>query len=132
MASHARPKPSRVPRTLLRAGLTVSAAGAALAAGGTATANAAVAPRNGSETVATVKAVTGAVSNTAAGATGPMKSLQLNPLAKTPADPLNNGVGTQVADFKPVSTKQVTDHLSNGGAIGDLPVVGRAARMLPG
>lgn len=53
---------------------------------------------------------------------GPLTRLQLDPLAKTGVDPLDNGLGTQVADFKPVGTNLVTDHLTQGGAVADLPV----------
>ena len=56
---------------------------------------------------------TGVVTNSLAGA-GQLKSLQLNPLANTGVDPLDNAVGTQVADFKPVSTTAVTGPLVTG------------------
>lgn len=67
MPSHARPKPSRVPRTLLRAGLVISAAGAALAAGGAATASAAPAAADrGTDTGAAASGLTGALLHSAA------------------------------------------------------------------
>ncbi|GCB93238.1 hypothetical protein SALB_06019 [Streptomyces noursei] len=54
MPSHARPKTSRVPRGLLRAGLVVSAAGVALTGGaavaGAAAPRPATRPRNGPRT----------------------------------------------------------------------------------
>ncbi|MEU3709174.1 hypothetical protein [Streptomyces catenulae] len=128
MASHARPKPARLPRTLLRASLAVSAAGAALVAGGGA-ANAA--PVTSTDTGATASALTGALTNSLAGATGPVKSLQLDPLANTSVDPLANAVGTQIADFKPVGTQLATDPLTKGGALQDLPLVGPVTRLLP-
>ncbi|MFI7101266.1 hypothetical protein ACIBK8_18055 [Streptomyces sp. NPDC050161] len=130
MASHARPKPRRIPRTLLRAGLTVSAAGAALAAGGTAHAD--VIPTTSADTNATASALTGALTTSVGGALHPIKTLQLNPLAKTPVDPLTNGVGTQVADFKPIGTQLLTGTLARGGALQDLPLVGPVTRILPG
>ncbi|MCB5909597.1 hypothetical protein [Streptomyces pinistramenti] len=130
MASHARPKPSRIPRSLLRAGLTVSAAGAALAAGGTA--HAEVVPVSSADTNATASALSGALTTSLGGAVNPVRNLQLNPLAKTPVDPLTNGVGTQVADFKPVGTELLTGTLSRGGALKDLPLVGKVTRILPG
>ncbi|MEU5208087.1 hypothetical protein [Streptomyces sp. NPDC020742] len=134
MPSHARPKPSRVPRTLLRAGLLVSAAGAALAAGGTATASAApaTAPAHGTDTGATASALTGALLHSVAGGVGPVKDLQLDPLARTNVDPLTNAVGTQVADFKPLTTATLTGSLSRGAAIRDVPLLGTASRILPG
>ncbi|WP_407287726.1 hypothetical protein [Streptomyces sp. BP-8] len=141
-----RPKPGRAPRTLLRVGLVVSAAGAAIAAGGAATASAAPSftpsfvpsstpsfvPSSNTDTGAMTTALTGATLKSTGGGLGPVKDLKLNPMANTSVDPLDNGVATQVADFKPMSTKQVTGTLSNGGALRDLPVVGRATRVLPG
>ncbi|BDH15271.1 hypothetical protein [Streptomyces hygroscopicus] len=133
MPSHARPKPSRIPRTLLRAGLVISAAGAAIAAGGAATAAAAPkAPERSSDTGATASALTGALVNSLGGGLGPVKNLQVNPLANTPVDPLANAVSTQIADFKPVGTTLVTGALSDGGALKDLPLVGTLTRVLPG
>ncbi|GAB7031415.1 hypothetical protein AB0G35_08365 [Streptomyces sp. NPDC021749] len=154
MPSHARPKPSRVPRTLLRAGLVVSAAGAALAGGGAATAGAAPAstPHHGpdhhgpdhhspdrhgkeqrsTDTGATASALTGALLHSAAGGVGPLKNVQVDPLANTPVDPLANAVGTQVADFKPLSTTLVTGSLSRGAAVRDVPLVNKVERVLPG
>ena len=131
MASHARPKPRRFPRSLLRAGWAVSAAGAALAAGGTASAHAAP-PAPGSDAGAPASALAGALLESAGGGIAPLKNLQLDPLANTPVDPLTNAVGTQIADFKPVSTAAATEPLTSGGALKDLPVVGPATGVLPG
>ena len=61
---------------------------------------------------------------------GPLTRLQLDPLAKTGVDPLANGIGTQVADFKPVGTDLVTGHLTEGGAVADLPVAGPLTQKL--
>ncbi|MCK7623057.1 hypothetical protein MUU72_08085 [Streptomyces sp. RS10V-4] len=137
MPSHARPKPRRVPRGLLRAGLVVSAAGAALT-GGAAAANAA-APASGTGTQTSAKdtgavahALTHAVTDSAGGALAPVKDLKLDPLANTSVDPLANAVGTQIADFKPVSTALLTDPVAKGGALRTLPLVGSATRILPG
>ncbi|MFF8784103.1 hypothetical protein [Streptomyces sp. NPDC015125] len=133
MPSHARLKPSRIPRTLLRAGLVISAAGAAIAAGGAATASAApAAAERPTDTGATASALTGALLNSAAGGLGTVKNLPVNPLANTPVDPLANAVSTQIADFKPVSTTLLTGALSKGGALKDLPLVGPLTRVLPG
>ncbi|KPC59377.1 hypothetical protein [Streptomyces chattanoogensis] len=134
MAQHAHPKPHRISRTLLRTALAVSAAGAALAGGGAATASAAepalaATPDRGD---ATASAVTGILEKSVSGAPGAVKGLQLNPLAKTPVDPLANEVRVPVADFKPVSTKTVTGRLSQGAALKDMPVTGEATRVLPG
>ncbi|GAA2577055.1 hypothetical protein ACWCO0_07365 [Streptomyces tubercidicus] len=133
MPSHARPKPSRVPRALLRAGLVVSAAGAALAAGGAATASAAPAASDlTTDTGAAASGLTGALLHSAGGGLAPVKNLQLNPLANTAVDPLANAVSTQIADFKPVSTTLLTGALSKGAALKDLPLVGQVTRVLPG
>ncbi|MFE1350345.1 hypothetical protein [Streptomyces sp. NPDC058757] len=61
---------------------------------------------------------------------GPLTRLQLDPLANTGVDPLANGIGTQVADFKPVGTNLVTDHVTKGGAVADLPVAGPLTQKL--
>ncbi|MEV0374647.1 hypothetical protein AB0I10_33505 [Streptomyces sp. NPDC050636] len=136
MVSHVRPKPSRIPRTLLRAGLAVSAVGAALAAGGTASAGAATAPvptaAPDQGAGGTVSALTGVVRKSVDGAPGAVRGMQLNPLANTPVDPLNNDVGTEIADFKSVSTKTLTGPVSRGATVGDLPVVGSATKLMPG
>ncbi|CAL9522496.1 hypothetical protein [Streptomyces sp. NPDC050585] len=99
---------------LLKAGLTVSALGAALgAAGGQAQA----ADLRDVDPSAAVQAVTDTVPHVAA----PVKHLKINPLAGTGVDPLDNGVGTQVSDFRPVDTTSVTGSLTSAP---DLPVAG--------
>ncbi|MFJ4966121.1 hypothetical protein EES43_18535 [Streptomyces sp. ADI96-02] len=139
MALHAR-KPER--RVLLRAGLTITALGAALGAGaGSAQAvqlpAAADAPEQGvsalQEVVKTATpALTSALGYSLAGSIAPITDLQLDPLANTGVDPLDNAVGTQIADFQPVTTAVVTDPITNGGALNDLPVVGQATRLITG
>ncbi|AKA05698.1 hypothetical protein SAZ_27150 [Streptomyces noursei ZPM] len=137
MPSHARPKTSRVPRGLLRAGLVVSAAGVALT-GGAAVAGAAApaagdtAPQRTSDEGLVGQALTRSVTGSTGRGLGPVKDLKLDPMANTGVDPLANGLGTQVADFKPVSTTQVTDPVTKGGSLRDLPVTGTAMRLLPG
>ncbi|MEU7445823.1 hypothetical protein ACIPPN_04745 [Streptomyces diastaticus] len=137
MARHAAPSRPIAPRALLRAGLTLGALGAALTAGAGAAQAAEEQP--GAATGETLSAVTGAA-GIAAGALdsatthslGPVKDLQINPLAGTGTDPLDNTVGTQVADFQPVSTAALTGPLSDGGSLTDLPLVGQVAGLLPG
>ncbi|MEU0086448.1 hypothetical protein [Streptomyces sp. NPDC006274] len=123
MARHAASRNQR--RALLRAGLTVMAAGAALGAGGAA---AHAAPAAGADAVAggPLGAATGLLTNSVSGVSE-LKSLQLHPLANTGVDPLDNAVGTQVADFKPVSTAFATDNITKGQALEDLPVAGPVA-----
>ncbi|MEV5283402.1 hypothetical protein [Streptomyces sp. NPDC051994] len=137
MGHHEAPKPARTlrHRALLRAGLTVTAAGAALAGAGSAAqaapADAAsAAPRSAMATdlAAGAQGVTGA----AGYAVAPVKALRLDPMAGTGVDPLTNAVGTQVADFKPVTTAAATDPLTSGGALEDIPLTGPVTGMLPG
>lgn len=136
MARHTHSKSRR--RALLRAGLTLTAVGAALGAGGAAAQAAPlpVAPLPGADSAlgeagqAAGNAATGALGHSLAAAVGPVTSLQLDPLAKTGTDPLDNAVGTQIADFKPVSTAAVTDPLTSGGALKDLPLVGQVTGLL--
>ncbi|MFD9031271.1 hypothetical protein ACFVZW_08990 [Streptomyces sp. NPDC059567] len=127
----ARHKQSRTPGrgALLKAGLTATAAGAAVLGLGAAGAQAAaplplpVDALAGSDAVAALGATGHAV--------GPLTSLQLDPLANTGVDPLDNGIGTQIADFKPVGTNLVTDHVTKGGGLDDLPLVGEVTGLLP-
>ena len=61
-----------------------------------------------------------------------MTDLQLDPLANTGSDPLDNGVGTQVADLPPVGTRTVTGPVAEGASLSELPLVGPATGLLPG
>ncbi|MFJ6568085.1 hypothetical protein ACIQNU_11715 [Streptomyces sp. NPDC091292] len=131
MARNADRKTFTAPRALLRAGIALTVAGMALGVGGAA---ASAAPQAGGaplplgdvDALAAGKALTGTVGYV----TGPLTALQINPLAKTGVDPLDNAVGTQVADFKPLSTAGVTAPLTRGDAARDLPVVGQVVKLL--
>ncbi|MGW7195128.1 hypothetical protein, partial [Streptomyces chryseus] len=81
---------------------------------------------------ATGRALTGGLGAATAGGVGPVKDFHLNPLAGTGVDPLDNGLGTQVADFQPLSTAAVTAPLTQGDALRELPLVGPATGLLPG
>ncbi|MCX4729949.1 hypothetical protein [Streptomyces sp. NBC_01363] len=138
MARHALSRSRR--RALLRAGLTVTAVGAALGAGGAA-AQAAPLPHVpvvgadsslGEAGEAAGGAVTGALGHSLRNGIAPVTHLRLDPLAGTGTDPLDNAVGTQLADFKPLSTAAVTDPLTSGGALKDLPLVGPVTQALHG
>ncbi|MCF3122216.1 MULTISPECIES: hypothetical protein [Streptomyces] len=142
MARHSGSKAPRTgSRALLRAGLTITAAGAALA-GGAAAASAAPAPEAPAtgfatplgdvDTAASGHAVLETLRGATASGLGPAKNLQLDPLAGTGVDPLDNALGTQVADFKPVSTAAVTGPIAQGASLSELPVVGPATGLLPG
>ncbi|MEV7278422.1 hypothetical protein [Streptomyces sp. NPDC093111] len=125
MARHAEPRTSRR-SALLRAGLTVTAAGAAVLGAGAAGAQAAAPlplPVDSLSRTDLAAAGSGAVEGVGQGL-APLTRLQLDPLANTGVDPLDNGLGTQVADFKPVGTNLLTDHVTKGGAVADLPAVG--------
>jgi hypothetical protein len=61
----------------------------------------------------------------------PVRDLRLDPLADTAVDPLDNALGTQVADFKPVSTAALTSPVTDGGSLGTLPLVGPLTALLP-
>ncbi|WP_228979791.1 hypothetical protein [Streptomyces sp. DH12] len=99
---------------LLKAGLAVTALGAALgAAAGTAQA----ADLHDVDAEAALQSVMAATPH----ATAPVKNLKVNPLAGTGVDPLNNGVGTQVSDFRPVETTSATGSVTNATS---LPVAG--------
>ncbi|WP_327353854.1 hypothetical protein [Streptomyces sp. NBC_01304] len=143
MARHAAPKnaSTTAPRGLLRAGLTVTLAGAAL---GGASGFASAAPVGVSQAIGLStplgdfdastpgEALTKAVQHSAAGGLAPAKRLRIDPLAGTGVDPLDNAVGTQVADFKPVSSAALTGPLASGGSLDDVPLVGPATGLLPG
>lgn len=134
MARHALSRSRR--RVLLRAGLTVTAVGAAFGAGGAAARAAPlpIAPPSGagSGLGAASEATGGAVAEALGSTVSPVTTLQLDPPAKTGADPLANGVGTQVAGFEPLSTAIVTDPLTSGGALQDLSPAGQATGLLHG
>jgi hypothetical protein len=75
-------------------------------------------------------ALQGAVPN----AVAPLKTLRLDPMADSSADPLSNGVALQPdrPGDVPVSTALLTDGLSHGGGLDSLPLVGTVSHVLPG
>ncbi|PBC61853.1 hypothetical protein BKI49_22970 [Streptomyces sp. Tue6028] len=75
-----------------------------------------------------VEALTGTVGHV----TGPVEGLKPNPLAGTGVDPLDNGVGTQLADFKPLSSQALTRPLAQAPSVGSIPVLGQATGLLHG
>ncbi|MGW1215471.1 hypothetical protein ACWD5F_38160 [Streptomyces sp. NPDC002499] len=62
--------------------------------------------------------------------TGPVADLKPNPLAGTGVDPLDNGLGTQLADFKPLATQALTGPVAQAESIGSIPLVGPATGLL--
>ncbi|WP_269853585.1 hypothetical protein [Streptomyces sp. RPT161] len=118
----------RIPagRALLRTAVALStAAGALAASAGAASARSELHLPGGADVVSgTLQGLDSSV--------GPVKRLQLYPLAKTTVDPLTNTVGTQIADFKPISTKALTKPFSDGDSLSQLPLVGPITKILPG
>ncbi|MEV6735935.1 hypothetical protein AB0N14_02890 [Streptomyces sp. NPDC051104] len=140
MARHASPKSPTAQRTLV----ALATAGVALGAGA-ASASAAdggpladvmrtrptslgkVDPQAGvSALTGTVGYVTGPVRYAA----GPLAGLKPNPLAGTGVDPLDNGVATRLADFKPVSSRSLTRPVAEAESLGSVPVVGQVVGAL--
>jgi hypothetical protein len=66
------------------------------------------------------------------GVTGPVAALKPNSLAGTGVDPLDNGVGTQLADFQPLTSKALTGPVAQAQSIGSIPVIGQATGLLGG
>ncbi|MER6123424.1 hypothetical protein ABT173_12275 [Streptomyces sp. NPDC001795] len=126
MARHASP---RTP-TARRALVLLATAGAAVGAGA-ATASADTAPaldvlntRPASlgkvDPGAGLQALTGNLRYV----TGTIAGLKPNPLAGTGTDPLDNGVVTQLADFKPLSSQALTRPVAEAKSFGGVPVLG--------
>lgn len=108
------------PRTLLRAAAAVLTSAAAFAAAGTASAAASPAETDNGRRTAGEE-----ILNT-------IRYLPVNPLAGTNANPLDNSIGSQVDDFKPVSTGDVTKPIADSRSVGDLPLLGGAVKALGG
>lgn len=58
--------------------------------------------------------------------------LKPKPLAGTGVDPLDNGIGTQLADFKPLTSWALTGPVAQAQSIGSIPVLGQVAGLLSG
>ncbi|WP_052848496.1 hypothetical protein [Streptomyces avicenniae] len=110
---------TQLSRVLRVASLTATAGGAVLAAaGGACAAEAAPGPLSALSTVPSTLGVTG---DALRYSVEPVLALPLDPLSSTSTDPLSNSVGTQIADFQPISTSVVTGPLTDGAGAGDLP-----------
>ncbi|CAL9470625.1 hypothetical protein SUDANB105_02815 [Streptomyces sp. enrichment culture] len=131
MARHHSSKTPTGRRTLV----ALATAGAALGAGAT-TAAAADAPSvevpwratslGGIDPQGGMRALSGALPYV----TGPVAGLKPNPLAGTGVDPLDNGVGTQLADFKPLTSQALTGPVAQAQSVGAIPVVGDVVGLL--
>jgi hypothetical protein len=115
------PNPSRA---LRRIAVVVSSA-AALASAGTAAAHAA-GPVDGPKAASDASRAAGKA------IVGTVNYLPVNPFAHTNVNPLDNSIGSQVADFKPISTAMVTAPLADSRSVEELPVVGDAVKKLQG
>ncbi|MDL2077242.1 hypothetical protein QNN03_12400 [Streptomyces sp. GXMU-J15] len=73
-----------------------------------------------------------ALTGTVGYVTGPVAGLKPNPLAGTGVDPLDNGVGTQLADFQPLTSQMLTAPVAQAQSIGNIPVLGQATDLLGG
>ena len=71
-----------------------------------------------------------ALTGTVGYVTGPVAGLKPNPLAGTGVDPLDNGIGTQVADFPPLATTMLTAPVAQARSLGSVPVLGQVTGML--
>ncbi|MDH6225361.1 hypothetical protein [Streptomyces sp. MJP52] len=139
MGRHSAPKRAGQSKqaTVGRAAAVLAGAGLALG-GGAAAASAAPAP--GQEPVEPKVALsvidlrTGmeTLKNTVGYTAGPVGALKPNPLAGTGVDPTDNGVGTQVSDFRPVTTQTLTDPLTQAETVNALPAVGQVTGLLGG
>ncbi|MFF8425339.1 hypothetical protein ACF07Y_09250 [Streptomyces sp. NPDC016566] len=123
--------------TAQRALIALATAGAALGAGA-ATAHAAAAPvldvpwRPTSLGKVDPNAGLTALTGTVGYVTGPVSGLKPNPLAGTGVDPLDNGVGTQIADFKPVGSQMLTGPVAQARSLNAVPGVGLVTGLLGG
>jgi hypothetical protein len=128
MARHASPRTPAAQRALV----LLATAGVALGAGaGTAAADggrsiARPASLGDTDPQAGLRTVGGTVGH----ATGPVAGLKPNPLAGTGVDPLDNGVGTKVADFPPLTSTALTGPVAQAQSLGSAPVLGRTTELL--
>ncbi|MEU0690806.1 hypothetical protein [Streptomyces uncialis] len=129
MARHQARQTTTAHRVLLRAGLALTAAGMAFGASPASAAGVDV-PATAGELDA--QAAAGSVPGIVGYAIAPVTALQINPLANTGVDPLANGLGTQIADFKPLSTTAATAPLARGDSLAELPLVGPVTQLVTG
>ncbi|MFF3563359.1 hypothetical protein ACFYXS_25250 [Streptomyces sp. NPDC002574] len=115
---------AQLSRTLLRTAALAVSSVAALAVAGAAQAGAAQPDGQGSADKS--------AKETASAVVGTINYLPVNPLARTSVNPLDNAVGSQVSDFKPVSTAMLTKPVADSRSVADLPLVGGLVRTLQG
>ncbi|OIJ91191.1 hypothetical protein [Streptomyces colonosanans] len=127
MARHASPHTPTARRALVALATTGVALGAGAAAASAATGPAPDATRARPASLGQVDPQSGlqALKGSVGYATGPLANLKPNPLAGTGVDPLDNGVGTQIADFKPLSSQALTRPVAQASSLGSVPVLGQ-------
>ncbi|MCN9243849.1 hypothetical protein NGF19_24225 [Streptomyces sp. RY43-2] len=127
MARHASPHAPTARRVLVALATT----GVALGVGaGAASADTGTETRSTSLGQADPQAGLQALTGTVGYVTGPLANLKPNPLAGTGVDPLDNGVGTQLSDFKPLTSQTLTRPVAQASSIGSVPVVGQLLSSL--
>ncbi|WP_037625627.1 hypothetical protein [Streptomyces aureus] len=131
MARHAAPR-NTLARTTARVAALVGVAAAGAAVAAPAFADTAPAAHTGSAALGGIDPQAGltALTGTVGHVTGPVEGLKPNPLAGTGVDPLDNGVGTQLADFQPLSSKALTGPVAQAQSIGRIPVLGQVTGVL--
>lgn len=137
MARHASPRTTTAPRALV----VLVTAGAALGAGAGAAAASAT-PVDGAPVVDAMRTRPVSLGTVAPHeglqvlrgslgyVTGPLARLKPNPLAGTGTDPLDNGVATRLADFRPLSSQALTRPVAQARSLGGVPVLGQALGAL--
>ncbi|USQ83156.1 hypothetical protein NFX46_04795 [Streptomyces phaeoluteigriseus] len=133
MARHASPHSLAAQRalmTLVTAGMALGAGATTASADDAETATGVLHTRPTSlgnvDPQAGLQALTGTVGHV----TGPLAGLKPNPLAGTGVDPLDNGVGTQLADFQPLTSQALTGPVAQAQSIGSIPVLGQVTGLL--
>ena len=127
-------------QTAQRALIVLAATGAALGAGAATASAAEVGPAvdairmNPTTSLGRIDPQSGlaALTGSVGYVTGAVQGLKPNPLAGTGVDPLDNGVGTQLADFQPLTSQALTGPVAQAQSIGSIPVLGEAAALLGG
>ncbi|MGW3498572.1 hypothetical protein [Streptomyces sp. NPDC001020] len=127
MARHASPRTPTARRAFIALTTTGVALGAGAAAASADTGQALDVTRARPSSLGHVDPQAGlrALKGSVGYATGPLAGLKPNPLAGTGVDPLDNGVGTQIADFKPLNSQALTRPVAQARSLGSVPVVGR-------
>ncbi|MEU3978785.1 hypothetical protein AB0F77_01530 [Streptomyces sp. NPDC026672] len=120
MARHASPSRSTARRALIALATAGAALGAATATASAATAPSRPAPLGDVDPGAGLSALTTSLRYSV----GALQDLKPNPLAGTGVDPLDNGVATQLADFRPLASHTLTAPIAQAESLGSVPMAG--------